>query len=97
MYVVDCKVCHRWSSVPTIEIQTICRDAGACLECMKHDYFVLKVRIAAIEMHLDELAARGKQMPEGTGRNFLRNLYGKKSAQLAAARAELERLAGVPS
>lgn len=87
-YLVDCKVCHTWSSVPTLEIQEICREAGACVACMRSDYFLLRIRIAAIELAMEWLVKRAKKLPEEQ-RVPLRTVYAKKAKQLAAARAQL--------
>lgn len=91
-YLVDCKVCHQWHSVATIEIQSICKEAGACPDCMRNDYFLLRVKIAALEMHLDELVKRGQKMPEGAGRDFMRKMYTKKLGQLTTARKQIATL-----
>lgn len=90
-WIVDCKICHRWSSVPTLNMQAICREAGACLDCMKDEYFMLKVRIAAIEMVIENIAKRGKRLTEDE-RPALREVYVRKSRQLTAVREQLARL-----
>lgn len=90
-YLVDCKVCHTWSSVPTLEIQSICREAGVCVGCMRNDYHMLKVRIAAIELAMEWLVKRAKKLPEEQ-RPPLRLVYVRKAKQLAAARKMLEGL-----
>lgn len=90
-YIVDCSICHRWSSVPTLEIQSICREAGVCPACMRNDFFLLRVRIAAIEMHLESLKKKGQALPEDE-REPLREMYSRKARQLADARAKLESL-----
>ena len=90
-YLVSCSVCHQWHSVPSVEIQSICKEAGACPDCMRNDYFLLRVKIAALEMHLDELVKRAKSMPEDR-RVFLRSIYVKKSAELSTARERLKTL-----
>lgn len=87
-YLVDCKACHTWSSVPTLEIQEICREAGVCVSCMRNDYHLLKVRIAAIELAMEWLVKRAKKLPEEQ-RVPLRTVYAKKAKQLAAAKAQL--------
>lgn len=87
-YLVDCSICHTWSSVPTLEVQSICREAGVCVACMRNDYFLLKVRIAAIEAAMESIAKRGQHMPEDR-RPLLRSVYAKKALQLKAARRQL--------
>lgn len=91
MLLVDCPVCHRWSTVPTLNVQRICREAGACLDCMKNEYFLLKVRIEAIQDVMTKIARRGASLPEQE-RPPLREIYARKGKQLAAVRAQLERL-----
>lgn len=90
-YLVDCKVCHTWSSVPTLEVQEICREAGVCVGCMRNDFFLLKVRIVAIDLAMESIVKRGQKMPEDR-RPLLRTVYAKKAKQLAAARAQLAEL-----
>lgn len=90
-WIVDCKVCHRWTPVESLEIQAICKEAGACIECMNTDYFILRVRIAALETNMEAIVARGKRMPEDR-RVFLRKVYAKMSRKLAAARVQLAEL-----
>lgn len=90
-YLVDCKVCHTWSSVPTLKIQSICREAGVCVGCMRNDYHMLKVRIAAIECAMEWLVKRAKKLPEEQ-RAPLRTVYAKKAKQLTTARQQLAAL-----
>lgn len=89
--IVDCSICHRWTSVPSREIQDICRDAGACVACMRSDYFLLRIRIVAIELAMESIAKRGAKLPEDR-KPLLRTVYAKKAKQLAAARAQLAEL-----
>ena len=91
MWLVDCPVCHRWSTVPTLHVQAICREAACCLDCMKNEYFVLKVRIVAIEEAMALLVNRGKKLPEDQ-RGPLREVYARKTRQLKAAREQLTKL-----
>lgn len=90
-WVVHCKVCQRWSPVPTLEVQTRCREVGACLECLASDWFPLKLRIVALESNMAAVAARGKQLPEDR-RVYLRKVYTKMAKKLEAARAQLHEL-----
>lgn len=90
-YIVSCSICHTWSSVPTLEVQAICREAGVCVACMRNDYFLLKVRIAAIGAAMESIAKRGKLMPEDR-RPLLRTVYARKAKQLADVRAQLAEL-----
>lgn len=93
-WVINCNVCCRWSSVPTLEIQAICREAGACLTCMKNEYYMLKVRIATLEMQMENLAKRGATLPEEQ-RPILRQVYTRKARKLMAAQRQLKDLASV--
>lgn len=88
---VDCPVCMRWSSVPTLNVQAICREAGCCLDCMRNEYFLLKVRIEAIEGAMRSIAKRGQRLPEDQ-RPALREVYARKAEQLNKARAQLAAL-----
>lgn len=92
---VSCSVCHTWSSVPNKEIQSICREAKCCVGCMRNDYFLLKVRIVAIELAMESIAKRGAQLPEDR-RPMLRSVYARKARQLAAARIQLAALEARP-
>lgn len=91
MYIVNCSVCHRWCSVPSLELQSICREAGACLDCMKNDYFLLRVRIVAVEEVLRVIVRKGKALPEER-REQWRMVYVRKTRQLSRLRAQLEEL-----
>jgi hypothetical protein len=88
---VDCKICHTWSTVPTVEAQQICREAGVCVSCMRNDYFLLKIRIVAIECAMESIVKRGKLMPEDR-KPMLRKVYAKKAKQLVDCRAQLAEL-----
>lgn len=88
---VDCPVCHRWSSVPTLNVQAICREAGCCLDCMRNDYFLLKIRIEAIQGAMASIAKRGQKLPENE-RPALREVYARKAQQLVQAREQLAAL-----
>lgn len=90
-YLVDCSVCHTWSAVPTLEVQEICREAGVCVGCMRNDYHLLKIRIAAIELAMEWLVKRAKSLPEEQ-RVPLRQVYARKAKQLMAARSHLSHL-----
>lgn len=58
---------------------------------MRNDYFLLRVRIAAIEAAMTSITKRGKQMPEDR-KPMLRKVYQKKAKQLAETRAQLAEL-----
>lgn len=85
---VDCSICHTWSTVPTLEAQQICREAKCCVGCMRNDFFLLRIRIVAIEQAMESIAKRGRLLPDDR-KPMLRTVYAKKARQLAECRAQL--------
>lgn len=90
-WLYDCRVCHQWVPVISLEVQSICREAGACPDCIRHDFFLLRIRIVAIEQVLEWVTKRAKKLPEDQ-RGPLRELYSRKARQLSTVRTQLERL-----
>lgn len=90
-WVFNCPVCHQWQPVASRELQQVCKDAGACPDCVRNDYWVLRMRIVAIEIHLEQLAKAGAAAPEER-KPFLRGVYQRKLEVLARAKAQLAAL-----
>lgn len=90
-YLVDCQCCHQWRTVETRALQAVCQEAKTCPQCMKDDYWLLRVQIVAIEVHMERIVKQGQELPEDQ-RGPLRLAYTKKAQQLARAKARLEKL-----
>jgi hypothetical protein len=90
-YLYACDRCHQWHAVPTLEIQAQCREAGACPRCQQDAAWLARVKVAAIEQHLERLVTLGKAAPEAEKFRY-RAMWIKKQAQLVQARAALAAL-----
>lgn len=88
--ITSCTVCGQWSAVPDRATQDICKEAGACLRCMK-DPWLLRVQIVDLEVRMESIVKRAQSLPEDR-RGGLRMVYAKRARQLATARAKLEKL-----
>jgi hypothetical protein len=87
-YLYGCPLCHRWSSVATLEEQAALREQGACATCCADQGWMLRVRIAALEQHLAEIKARGLALPLEE-REPIRVIYRHKHAHLVQAQERL--------
>jgi hypothetical protein len=87
-YLYECPKCDKWCSVPTAEMQKECYEAGACPRCQQDAGWLARVKVAAIEQHLERLVTLGKAAPEAEKFRY-RAMWIKKQAQLVQARAAL--------
>jgi hypothetical protein len=87
-YLYSCKVCNQWVSIPTLTMQKECYEAGACPRCQQDAAWLARVRVAAIEQHLERLVTLGKAAPEAEKFRY-RAMWIKKQQQLVQARAAL--------
>ena len=100
-YVYRCPACRVWAECLSTEIRELCHKRGACVECVRTDFFRLRCHVARIEasiMDPDEMsggiiACKARQQPPNE-RELYRRLWRKRERQLAAARTMLENVRG---
>jgi hypothetical protein len=90
-YVYSCPLCRHWYTVPSLRMQTFCRERGYCNRCAETNLYRYRCHLARIEAsildtdgvpggRLKELAAA--RYPERRG--LYRELYRKRENQLQA-------------
>lgn len=87
-WIVNCTCCHQWVPVPSREVQEICKETGTCPKCIRDDYWMLRIRVIAIQQVLEWIVRKGKKLPESE-RAPLRDLYARKAKQLDRIQMQL--------
>lgn len=90
-YAYSCPLCRHWYSVPSLAMQTFCRERGYCNRCAETNLYRFRCHLARIEASIMDpdgspggrLKALATRYPERRG--LYRELYRKREAQLEAA------------